>query len=60
LRGDKWVVVSVGVKAKADVRNRQKIITLARANIGNLSTSMVRDLEKILAVELTVENEDAE
>ena len=40
--------------------NRQKVITLARANIGNLSTSMVRDLEKILAVELTVENEDAE
>ena len=40
--------------------NRQKVITIARENIGNLSTSMVRDIEKILSVELTVENEDAE
>ena len=40
--------------------NRQKVICLARENIGSLSTSMIRDLEKILGVELTVENEDAE
>ena len=40
--------------------NRQKVVFLARENIGSLSTSMVRDLEKILAVELIVENEDAE
>ena len=40
--------------------NRQKVMMLARENIGSISTSMVRDLEKILSVELTVENEDAE
>lgn len=40
--------------------NKQKVVILARENINNISTSMVRDIEKILGVELTVENEDAE
>ena len=45
--------------ASGDV-NKQKVISLARENIGTISTSMVRDIEKILSVELTIENEDAE
>lgn len=40
--------------------NRQKVISIARENVNNISTSMVRDIEKILGVELIVENEDAE
>jgi len=40
--------------------NKQKVVVLARENIANISTSMVRDIEKILSVELVVENEDAE
>lgn len=40
--------------------NKQKVVVLARENIANISTSMVRDIEKILSVELIIENEDAE
>lgn len=36
---------------------RDSIIVLARENIGDIPTSMVKDLEKMLEVELTVENE---
>ena len=36
---------------------RETIILVARENIGDLSTSMVRDLETMLGVELVVENE---
>lgn len=38
--------------------NKDKIIVLARENIGQLSTTMVKDLEKILSIELIIENED--
>ena len=37
--------------------NRNNLIVLARENIGDLSTSMIKDLETMLGVELTVENE---
>ena len=37
--------------------NKDKVIVLARENIGSISTSMIRDLEKILSVELVVDNE---
>lgn len=37
--------------------NKDKVIVLARENIDSISGSMVRDLEKILNVELVVENE---
>lgn len=37
--------------------NKENVILLARENIDKLSTSMVRDLEKILSVELIIENE---
>lgn len=40
--------------------NKDKVIILARENIDNISTSMIRDLEKILQVELVVENEHDE
>ena len=36
---------------------RDNIILLVRENIGDLSTSMIKDLEKILAVELVVDDE---
>lgn len=36
---------------------RDNIILLVRENIGDLSTSMIKDLEKILDVELVVEDE---
>ena len=38
--------------------NKNNVILLARENIDRLSTSMVRDLEKILSVELIIENEN--
>ena len=38
--------------------NRDNVIKLARANINSLATSMVKDLEKMLSVELIVEGED--
>jgi hypothetical protein len=38
--------------------NKDNVVLLARENIDKLATSMVRDLEKILSVELTVENEN--
>ena len=38
--------------------NKDNVILLARENIDKLSTSMVRDLEKILSVELIIENEN--
>ena len=56
-KGDRVKVKTVIASGEV---NRQKVITIARANINNLSTSMVRDLEKILSVELVIENEDAE
>ena len=37
--------------------NRNNLILLARKNIGDLSTSMIKDLEQMLGVELMVENE---
>ena len=37
--------------------NKENVILLARENIDRISTSMVRDLEKILSVELIIENE---
>lgn len=37
--------------------NKHNIIIIARELIGDLSTSMIKDLETILGVELTVENE---
>ena len=57
LKGDRVTIKNI--MSSGDV-NRQKVIVLARENIDSLSTSMVRDLEKILNVELVVENEDAE
>lgn len=36
---------------------KDSIIILARENIGDLSTSMIKDLEKLLGVELVVEDE---
>lgn len=36
---------------------RHNIIVIARENIGDLSTSMVKDLEQMLQVELAIENE---
>lgn len=36
---------------------KDTIITLARAHIGDIPTSMVKDLEQLLGVELAVENE---
>lgn len=36
---------------------KDNIIIIARENIGDLSTSMIRDLENMLGVELVVENE---
>lgn len=36
---------------------RDNIILLVRENIGDLSTSMIKDLEKILDVELMIEDE---
>lgn len=57
LKGDRVTIKNI--MSSGDV-NRQKVIVLARENIDSLSTSMVRDLEKILSVELVVENEDAE
>ena len=36
---------------------RDNIIVLVRENIGDLSTSMIKDLEKMLGVELVVEDE---
>lgn len=41
----------------ADSVNKDKILILARANIKDISTSMVKDLEDILGIELIVENE---
>lgn len=38
--------------------NRDNVLTIARANVNSLSTSMVKDLEKILGIELLVEGED--
>jgi hypothetical protein len=38
--------------------NKENVILLARENIDRISTSMVRDLEKILSVELIIENEN--
>lgn len=38
--------------------NRDNVITVARANVDSLSTSMVKDLEKMLTVELIVEGEN--
>ena len=40
--------------------NKDNVILIARENIGAIPTSMVRDLEKILSVELTIENESAD
>ena len=37
--------------------NRNNLILLVRKNIGDLSTSMIKDLEQMLGVELMVENE---
>lgn len=37
--------------------NKDNIIITAREHIGELSNSMIRDLEKLLSVELEVENE---
>lgn len=37
--------------------NKDKVIILARENIGDISTSMIADLEKDLGVELTVDDE---
>ena len=36
---------------------KDNIIIIARENIGDLSTSMIKDLEKLLGVELVVEDE---
>jgi hypothetical protein len=40
--------------------NKENVILLARENIDRISTSMVRDLEKILSVELIIENENVD
>ena len=40
--------------------NKENVILLARENIDKISTSMVRDLEKILSVELIIENENVD
>ena len=37
--------------------NRDKLIVLARENIGDIPTSMIKYLEELLKVELQVENE---
>ena len=37
--------------------NKEKVIVLARENIGDISTSMIADLEKALGVELVVDGE---
>lgn len=37
--------------------NKDNIITIAREHIGDLTSSMIKDLEKILGIELEVENE---
>lgn len=57
LKGDRVKIKNI--IASGDI-NVQKVITIARSNIDTISTSMVRDLEKILSVELTIEGEDAE
>jgi hypothetical protein len=57
LKGDRVTIKNIMSSGEV---NRQKVVVLARENIDSLSTSMVRDLEKILSVELVVENEDAE
>lgn len=53
-KGDRVTVKKIIADGGA---NKDKVIIIARENIGNLSSSMIRDLEKILGVELEVENE---
>ena len=38
--------------------NRENIITIVRENIDTLPSSLIKDLEKILAVKLTIEEDD--
>jgi hypothetical protein len=40
--------------------NKDNVIFIARENIDTIPTSMVRDLERILSVELIIENENAD
>lgn len=40
-----------------DSVNRENLIIAAKENIGSISGSMIKDLEEMLKVELTVENE---
>ena len=40
--------------------NRDNVIVVARENIGSLSTSMVKDLEKMLGVELIIDSEEGD
>jgi hypothetical protein len=53
LKGDRKTIK----KLLEDDVNRENIIIIARENIGELSTSMIKDVESYLGVELTVENE---
>lgn len=40
--------------------NKDNVILVARENVGSLSTTMVKDLEKMLSIELLVENEEVD
>ena len=54
-KGDRVAVKKI---VESGVVNKDKVIVLARENIGSLSTSMIRDLEKYLSVELIVDGEN--
>ena len=54
-KGDRVKIKKI---VESGVVNKDKVIVLARENIGLISTSMVRDLEKLLSVELVVDGEN--